>query len=38
LKEFHKPDGWIHIPLRPNNVDSGDGEEVEEGYVDPSLL
>jgi len=31
LKEFHKPDGWIHIPLRPMNADSGDGEEVEEG-------
>ena len=31
VKEFNKPDGWLHIPLRPNNVDLGDGEEVEEG-------
>jgi anaphase-promoting complex subunit 10 len=38
LKEFHKPDGWIHIPLRPMNADSGDGAEVEEGYVVISLF
>lgn len=31
MREFSKPDGWIYIPMRPNNPDTFVAGEDDEG-------